>query len=271
MSILKLLASTNFLTLNKSLAKKLSLEAAILYADLASSQIYFGEDELFFRTRETIQEETTLSKYQQIKGMKLLLQHGLIKEKMFGLPAKKHYLIDEECMLKLNDLLQIIKTTSRLKIKRQGSQNLNDINNNIVNNNISNNKEKKIYKKKKPNFEQQVVYPESFSSEVIQAIEEHIEMRKEIKKPYKSLTAIKQKFKSLEAGLQKYGEKQIIKAINFCTENQYQGINIDWYLKTTKQQENDKISKEGGLYTSYARSLQQDEHIDNNNGNDIDW
>jgi hypothetical protein len=270
MSILKLLASTNFLTLNKSLAKKLSLEAAILYADLASSQIYFGDGEWFFRTRETIQEETTLSKYQQIKGLKLLLKHGLIKEKMFGLPAKKHYLIDEECMLNLNDLLQIIKTTSRLKIKRQGSQNLNDINNNIVNKNISNNKEKKIIKKKKPSFEQQVTYPESFSSEVIQAIEEHIEMRKEIKKPYKSLTAIKRKFKSLEAGLQKFGEQKIIEAINFCTENQYQGINIDWYLKTTKQQQNE-TNKETGLYTSYARSLQQDEHTTNHNGNDFDW
>jgi hypothetical protein len=270
MSILKLLASTNFLTLNKTLAKKLSLEAAILYADLASSQIYFGDGEWFFRTRETIQEETTLSKYQQIKGLKLLLKHGLIKEKMFGLPAKKHYLIDEECMPNLNDLLQIIQTTSRLKIKRQGSQNLNDINNNIVNNNIINNKEKKINKKKKPSFEQQVTYPESFSSEVIQAIEEHIEMRKEIKKPYKSLTAIKRKFKSLEAGLQKFGEQKIIKAINFCTENQYQGINIDWYLKTTKQQQNE-TNKETGLYTSYARSLQQDEHTTNNNGNDFDW
>lgn len=246
------------------------MEAAILYADLASSQIYFGDGEWFFRTRETIKEETTLSRDRQIKAMKLLTKHGLIKEKIFGLPAKKHYLIDEECMENLNNLLSIYPTNSRRKIRQQDVVNSDDINNNIVNNNISNNKEKKIIKKKKPSFEQQVTYPESFSSEVIQAIEEHIEMRKEIKKPYKSLTAIKRKFKSLEAGLQKYGEQKIIEAINFCTENQYQGINIDWYLKTTKQQQNE-TNKETGLYTSYARSLQQDEHTTNHNGNDFDW
>ena len=104
MGILKLLASSNLITVNKTLARKLSLEAAILYGDLASSQIYFGEGEWFFRTRETIEQETTLSKFQQIKAMKLLLEHGLIKEKLFGLPAKKHYIIDEECMDNFNNL-----------------------------------------------------------------------------------------------------------------------------------------------------------------------
>ena len=257
MSILKLLASSNFITVNKTLARTLSLEAAILFGDLASSQIYFGEGEWFFRTRETIEQETTLSKFQQIKGMKLLIEHGLIKEKMFGLPAKKYYLIDEECMENFNNLMHINQTTSRLKIKQQGVVKLNDINNNISNNNISNNKEKKINKKKKPSFEAQLTYPVSFSSEVIRAIEDHIQMRKEINKPYKSKTAIEQKFKSLEAGLEEHGEKKIIEAINFCTENQYQGINIDWYLKTNRH---DKTDKNGGLYESFARSLQKKQH-----------
>lgn len=257
MSILKLLASSNFITVNKTLARTLSLEASILFGDLASSQIYFGEDEWFFRTRETIEQETTLSRDRQIKAMKLLLEHGLIKEKMFGLPAKKYYLIDEECMENINNLLFNNPTTSCRKIRRQGIVKSDDINKNIVNKNISNNKEKKINKKKKPSFEAQLTYPVSFSSEVIRSIEEHIQMRKEINKPYKSKTAIERKFKSLEAGLQEHGEKKIIEAINFCTENQYQGINIDWYLKTNRH---DKTNQDGGLYESFARSLQKKQH-----------
>ena len=153
--------------------------------------------------------------------------------------------------------MQINQTTSRLKIKRQGVVKLNDINKNKVNNNISNNKEKKINKKKKPSFLEQLTYPTSFSSEVIRAIEDHIQMRKEINKPYKSKTAIERKFKSLEAGLDEHGEKKIIEAIHFCTENQYQGINIDWYLKTNRH---DKTDKNGGLYESFARSLQKKQH-----------
>lgn len=257
MSILKLLASSNFITVNKTLAQKLSLEAAILYGDLASSQIYFGEGEWFFRTRETIEQETTISRDRQIRQMKLLLNHGIIKEKFCGVPAKKYYLIDEECMEKLNDLLEINTTPSRRKIQHQGVVKSDDINKNKVNNNISNNKEKKINKKKKPSFLDKLTYPASFSSEVIRAIEDHIQMRKEINKPYKSKTAIERKFKSLQAGLDEHGEKKIIEAINFCTENQYQGINIDWYLKTNRH---DKTNQNGGLYESFARSLQKKQH-----------
>lgn len=257
MSILKLLASSNFITLNKTLARKLSLEASILFGDLASTQIYFGEGEWFFRTRETIEQETTLSKDRQIRHMKHLLDHGLIKENLHGLPAKKYYLIDEECIDNLNNLLDIDTTPSRRKIRQQAVVKSDDINKNKVNKNIIINKEKKIYKKKKPSFLDQLTYPTSFSSEVIRAIEDHIQMRKEINKPYKSKTAIERKFKSLEAGIDEHGEKKIIEAINFCTENQYQGINIDWYLKTNRH---DKTNQNGGLYESFARSLQKKQH-----------
>ncbi|MHC4240581.1 MAG: hypothetical protein ACYSUC_12680, partial [Planctomycetota bacterium] len=156
MSILKLIASSSYLTVNKNLARSLSLEAAILYADLASTQIYWNErgEDWFFRTRELTEQETTLSRSKQIKAYKLLKGAGLIKDKSKGIPAKKYYNIDGDCQKNLISLLSDNKTASRLKIERLGIQNLNDINKNTVNKNTVNNKLKeKTLKKENSIFE----------------------------------------------------------------------------------------------------------------------
>lgn len=306
MSILKLIASTSYLTVNKTLAKKLSLEAAILYADLASVQIYWNErgEAWFFRTREQIEAETTLSRSKQIKAYKILEEHRLIQSKFKGIPAKKYYNIDAQCMQNLVDLLADDETTSCLKIERLEHQKLNGINKNIDNKNIDNNKlkEKSIKKEiePEPNTQHQhslktpkpkkqkvapkrkkgldfndITWPPVFEKNVIlkNTFLEFAQMRKDCNKPYKTLKGIETKIRALAKDCQKYGIETVIGAIEFSTGSEYMGIFVQDYhnkkSKHEKQQTNNQPKQD--IYTAYYNAIYNNEPEPQNNTIDIDW
>ena len=76
MNVLQLIASSSFLTVNMAIAKQVGNDAAILLAELASSQVYFENngmltDGMFFETVELIEDRTNLTKYQQAKAVKV--------------------------------------------------------------------------------------------------------------------------------------------------------------------------------------------------------
>jgi len=128
-----LLSSTAFLILNKELARKIGLKAAILLADLISKEEYFiangMTDGWFFNTESNIEEDTTLNAYNQRKCIKTLKDYKLIEVKRMGIPAKQHFKINEE---------QVLQILNNLSIKNERT--------------INNNKEIKITNKyfKKP-------------------------------------------------------------------------------------------------------------------------
>ena len=106
MNILKLLASESFLTVNKPLARLVGLEAAALFADLASAQVYWDNEkgtqgEYFYRTRTMIEDHTTLSPKLQLKAEKALKKLGIIQVQLKGLPATNHYCIGQQEQLNL--------------------------------------------------------------------------------------------------------------------------------------------------------------------------
>lgn len=109
MSILRLLASDGFLSVNKHLARIVGLDAAVLLAELASAHNYFESreqltaDGMFFETVEHIQENTTLTQYQQAKAVKVLSNAGILETKKIGIPAKRYFLINEEAVLNILD------------------------------------------------------------------------------------------------------------------------------------------------------------------------
>lgn len=110
MSILSLLASNSFLTVNKTLAQKIGLDAAVIFADLASAHIYWEQvdklsDGYFYRTQSEIETNTTIGVKAQLKCIKILQLNGLIKTKLKGLPAVKHYKIDETCIANLLNMI----------------------------------------------------------------------------------------------------------------------------------------------------------------------
>ena len=307
MSILKLIASSSYLTVNKNLARSLSLEAAILYADLASTQLYWNErgEDWFFRTRELTEQETTLSRSKQIKAYKLLKGAGLIKDKFKGIPAKKYYQIDGSCQKNLVSLLSDNETASRLKIERLAIQNLNGINKNTVNKNTVNNKLKektlkkensvfenndiknlnplKTEKKEKEKIAQKrkkftladIDWPPVFdqNKKLKEQFLSFAQMRQELKKPYKTKKGTETKLRALAKDCEKYGIENVIGAIEFSEGSEYLGIFVHDY--TTKKQRNEKqrINNEPKqeFYEAYRSAIYNDTPEETNGTLDIDW
>jgi uncharacterized phage protein (TIGR02220 family) len=151
MNILELLSSNSYLTVNKALARKVGLEAAALFADLAGSQLYWNNQkeleysEWFFRTREQIEEQTTLSSKTQLRCIKILVDAGLVQTKLKGLPAVTHYLIAQQEVTNLFNLISQKVASSYSQTAHldspKGSTIKNINNKNINNDNININKE----------------------------------------------------------------------------------------------------------------------------------
>jgi uncharacterized phage protein (TIGR02220 family) len=157
MNILELLSSNSYLTVNKALARKVGLEAAALFADLAGSQLYWNNQkeleysEWFFRTREQIEEQTTLSAKVQVRCIKILVDAGLVQTKLKGLPAVTHYLIAQQEVTNLFNLISQKGSSSYSQTAHldtpKGSAIKNINNNNINNDNININKESSFVEK----------------------------------------------------------------------------------------------------------------------------
>ena len=157
MNILELLSSNSYLTVNKALARKVGLEAAALFADLAGSQLYWNNQkeleysEWFFRTREQIEEQTTLSSKTQLRCIKILVNAGLVQTKLKGLPAVTHYLIAQQEVTNLFNLISQKGTSSYSQTAHldspKGSTIKNINNKNIISNNININKESSFVEK----------------------------------------------------------------------------------------------------------------------------
>jgi len=116
MSLLNIIAGNSYWIINKTLARAIGVETALLYSDLAQAQLYWdkkkgGASKYFFKVEEDIEEDTTLSSHKQRKGRKLLKEAGLLKTKRKGVPAKIYYLIDQECIKNL--LLKFLTTGSK--------------------------------------------------------------------------------------------------------------------------------------------------------------
>mgnify|MGYP003646360993 FL=1 len=115
MKIKSILSQGAFWQINKSLAQKVGLEAALLLSDLIDRESYFDSRDMlisingegyFFVTGEQLEESTTLSYHKQRKCLKKLKDAGMIKTFLRGVPAKTHYKIVE------NKIWSYLKTSS---------------------------------------------------------------------------------------------------------------------------------------------------------------
>lgn len=159
MGILQLIANRNYITLNKDLIKLVGLEEAILLGELASEYDYWEkqdalEDGYFYTTIENVQNNTTLSDYQQRRILKKLQEVGLVDVKVRGIPAKRYIKINEEQVIELFDsqlLKNLISSSQKIKEldvkKLKGNNNINN-----KNNNKNKNKNKNNIIREKPKF-----------------------------------------------------------------------------------------------------------------------
>lgn len=141
MSILKLLASENYITVNKTLIKELGLEGAVLFGTLCSEYDLWSKqgklkDGKFFCSLEKIEELTTLSPYKQRKLLSELQEKGFLTVTLEGLPATRYFELHEE------QVINLFNVRSK-KISHQQDKQFNisnNINSKNKNSNISFNK-----------------------------------------------------------------------------------------------------------------------------------
>lgn len=98
MDILDILATDNYIPYNRTLAKELGIESAILFGALCGYQRHYKMQE-FFREQEKIIEDTCLTEYAIRQATKILQSKGLIIVKKKGLPAKNYYQINTTRLL----------------------------------------------------------------------------------------------------------------------------------------------------------------------------
>lgn len=128
MSLLKQLANSNYISVNKTLIKTVGLEEAILLGELCSEYDYWEEhnqltdDGYFYATIEKIENNTTLSEYQQRKAVNTLKNFDILETKLKGLPATRYFKINE------NMLFSFLQTSSE-KTKELDTKKLNSSNN----------------------------------------------------------------------------------------------------------------------------------------------
>lgn len=104
---LELFRSDSFLVVNKTLLKQIGIMQSIFLANLMDKFHYWKdrgllqEDGSFFITHEDQYEQTGLSEYQIRKCKKAMVDNGILKTKMKGVPAKEHYILDFKRLIDL--------------------------------------------------------------------------------------------------------------------------------------------------------------------------
>ena len=106
MSLLKLLANGNFITVNKCVAKSIGLNESVILGALCSEFVYCEgkgnvEGGFFPFSVDALQEETTLGEKPQKTAINNLINYGVIEQKNFGVPQKRHFRINEDSLQKL--------------------------------------------------------------------------------------------------------------------------------------------------------------------------
>lgn len=147
MSVIDLLRADGSIIINKKLAHAVGIESAIMYSELISKKICFEnrneltDDGYFFNTVDNINEDTSLSKYQQGKAIKVLIELGLIKQSNRGIPQKRYFKIieDDELLLKtlatgqrLKNSTNRSKKTKQLEVKKLDGNNTNSNNTKVI-------------------------------------------------------------------------------------------------------------------------------------------
>jgi len=94
-----ILGQNAFWIINKSIAKQVGIDAALLLSDLISKEEYFESlqqsdyDGWFYNTSDNIETDTTLKRHKQEAAIKQLVDNNFIDVKLKGVPPKRHFKI----------------------------------------------------------------------------------------------------------------------------------------------------------------------------------
>ena len=102
MDIISLLASDNYIVVNKDIIKTYGINTALLIGEIASEYNYYlknnllDEDGMFYSTIENIEENTGLSRHQQKTSLEELKELEIIDIVIKGMPAKRYIKLNIE-------------------------------------------------------------------------------------------------------------------------------------------------------------------------------
>lgn len=222
MNVIKLVASSCFLTVNVMIAQEVGLDAAVILGELASTQVYWEEhgevDEngMFYETAEQIEKKTTLTPYKQAKAIKALEDKGLVKTKMKGVPAKKYFFVDGE------ELGRLLESKFPKNLKTSIQKTLKQDSKKLEGNNKRENKKREVIKDKRD-----IVFNSTLSEPVREKLIEYLEYRDEMKKPFRAERGIKTLVKEVEKQEQLHGAVAVIGVIDKTMSNGWQGLYWD--------------------------------------------
>lgn len=98
MDALGLIASKNYITFSKPIAKEYGINVAILLGSLCSWQREYGGE--FWKTQTALSEDTCLSPHEIRKAAKVLVECGVLTVTRKENPAKNFYFVRENLLLK---------------------------------------------------------------------------------------------------------------------------------------------------------------------------
>ena len=139
--ISKLLSTDGFIQVNKALIKKLGLHEAIIIGELCAEYNYWEEqnkliDDMFYSTRDNIEENTGLNDHYQRKALTTLKESGIVSVSRKDVPAKNYYKIHFDKLLML-----LSSSSSRNEELEVYEMNLNNNKQEKQTNNKTNSKE----------------------------------------------------------------------------------------------------------------------------------
>lgn len=98
----QLLLNSSYWVLNKKVVKTFGLETAFLLSNFAEAEQMLADKEgWFYQTTETVEDMTTLSRHKQDQCIKQLEEMNVLKKDIRGMPAKRYFKIDYECLSNL--------------------------------------------------------------------------------------------------------------------------------------------------------------------------
>lgn len=128
--LFELIRADGSITINKALCHAIGLDETLVYSELLSRYNYFNireeldEEGYFFNTIDDFERATTLDAKHQKKAIDKLVSLGLIKTKLKGTPAKRHfYIIDDSPMILAwlqhgKDKLKILEEKQKEEIEK---------------------------------------------------------------------------------------------------------------------------------------------------------
>ena len=272
MSVLKLIASDSFLCINKCIAKAFGLDAAVMIAELATCYNYWEsqdgltEDGMFYETVERMEENTTLTKYQQLKAIAVLEDAGVIRTERRGLPAKRYFAINEEKLLEVVDNKKSKNWTTGSEKTEQQESEFFDANKNreeeekreIKNRDIreSGSSEPTTPTVKKPKRKVSLSVTDDTATELMEdtniseplkeKVHEWLQYKSEIGDSYKT-TGFKTLLKQVEQAEQKHGATAVMNQIDVAMASTWHGMFLDKIISNGKSATAKKDSFTGGL------------------------